>query len=109
MSCELSLATGSPMRRAASYSESQQLSHLIERLRERLGADPLPTPRAVEHLEEVLARLVMRERRLRVLRRLTCTSDLDEHLEAMCDDLERMDAELLEELPGLLERLHGRS
>jgi hypothetical protein len=96
------------MHYAAGYSESRQLTSLIEQLRERLGADPLPNPRMVEQLEEVLSRLVMRNQRLRVLQRLARTSGSREHMEALRDDLERLDTELLEGLPVLLERLHGR-
>ena len=101
-------AAGSPVQHAAGYSESRQLASLIERLREQLGADPLPNPRMVEQLEEVLSRLVMRNQRRRALQRLVLTSGSREHLDALRDDLERLDAELLERLPVLLERLHSR-
>jgi hypothetical protein len=105
MSCELTQVEGSPMKRLAGYSESRQLTHLIERLRERLGADPLPSPPVVEELEEVLTRLVARNQRLRSLQRIARTSGLDTQLDSMRGDLEKLDAELLNELPALLERL----
>ena len=105
MSCEFSHVTGSPVRRLAGYDESWQLTHLIEQLRERLGMDPLPTPPVVEQLEEVLTRLVMRNQRLRALQRIARTNGLDAHLDSMRGDLEKLDAELLQEIPGLLERL----
>lgn len=105
MSCELSQAVGLPMRRLAGYSESWQLTHLIEQLRERLGADPLPSPPVVEKLDEVLTRIVMRNQRLRALQRIARTNGLDTHLDSMRGDLEKLDAELLQELPGLLEHL----
>ena len=105
MSCEISQVTGSPMRRLTGYSESRQLTHLIEQLRERLGADPLPSLPVVEELEEVLTRLVARNQRLRALQRIARTSGLDAHLDSMRGDLEKLDAELLHELPVLLERL----
>lgn len=105
MSCEPPQVADSSTKQLAGYSESQQLTYLIELLRERLGADPLPSPPVVEHLEEVLTRLVMRNQRLRALRRISRTSSLDAHLDSMRGDLEKLDAELLQELPGLLERL----
>ena len=105
MSCELSQVVGAPMKRLTGYSESRQLTHLIELLRERLGTDPLPSPPVVEQLEEVLTRLVMRNQRLRTLQRIARTNGLDAHLDSMRGDLEKLDAELLQELPGLLERL----
>jgi hypothetical protein len=105
MSCEFSQVAGPPMRQLTGYSESRQLTWLIERLRERLGADPLPSPPVVEQLEEVLTRLVMRNQRLRALQRIARTSGLDAHLDSMRGDLEKLDAELLQQLPGLLERL----
>jgi hypothetical protein len=105
MSCELSQVTALPMRRLSGYSESWQLTHLIEELRERLGADPLPSLPVVEQLEEVLTRIVMRNQRLRALQRIARTGGLDEHLDSMRVDLEKLDAELLQQLPGLLQRL----
>lgn len=105
MSCELTQVADLPMKRSAGYNESHQLTHLIERLRERLGADPLPSPPVVEELEEVLARLLARNQRLRALQRISRTSGWDVQLDSMRGDLEKLDAELLQELPGLLERL----
>jgi hypothetical protein len=93
------------MRRLEGYSESWQLTHLIEQLRERLGTDPLPSPPVVEQLEAVLTRIVMRNQRLRALQRIARTSGLDAHLDSMRGELDQLDAELLQELPGLLERL----
>jgi transposase-like protein len=93
------------MKRLTGYNESHQLTHLIERLRERLGADPLPNPPVVEELEEMLARLVARNQRLRALQRIARTSGLDARLDSMRGDLEKLDAQLLQELPALLERM----
>lgn len=93
------------MKRLAGYSESHQLTHLIEQLRERLGADPLPSPPVVEELEEMLTRLVARNQRLRSLQRIARTRGLDPQLDSMRGDLEKLDSELLQELPRLLERL----
>ncbi len=105
MSCEFSQVAGSSIQRLAGYNESRQLTHLIEQLRERLGTDPLPSLPVVEQLEGVLTRLVMRNQRLRTLQRIARTNDLDAHLDAMRGGLEELDAELLRELPSLLERL----
>ncbi|HVG61642.1 MAG TPA: hypothetical protein VNA24_23985 [Hyalangium sp.] len=105
MSCEPTQVAGVPMKRLAGYNESLQLTHLIEQLRERLGADPLPSPPVVEELEEVLTRLVARNQRLRALQRIARTSGLDAKLDSMRGDLEKLEAELLQELPGLLQRL----
>ncbi|WP_224240528.1 hypothetical protein [Hyalangium gracile] len=96
------------MHRTAGYSESWQLTRLIEQLRERLGAETAVNVLPGHQLEEVLSRLVVRNQRLRVLQRLTRTGGTNEHIEAMRNALEQLDAQLLQELPELLERLSAR-
>ncbi len=97
------------MERAAGYSESPELTHLIEQLRERLAMKAEPDPLPDDELEDVLSRLVIRNQRLRVLHRLArkgnVTADSCERLEGMRSSLERLDAQLLQELPLLLQRL----
>lgn len=95
------------MERAAGYSESSELTRLIEQLRERLSvAEPQV---AVGELEEVLSRLVIRNQRLRVLHRLTrkggLNTHVNEHITVMRSSLEQLDAQLLQELPSLLKRM----
>jgi hypothetical protein len=97
------------MHPAVGYSEAAQLTHLIEQLREELGAEPPPNPRMIEPLEGVLSRLVLRNQQLRLLHRLARLGGSLEHMDAMRGSLEALDAELLQELPGLLERLRCRS
>jgi flavorubredoxin len=94
------------MHRAAGYNESRELTRLIEQLRERLGAMPPLSPRLVHQLEEVLSRLVVRNQRLRVLHRLARKGGSDEHIDSIRTALEKLDAELLQELPGVLNRWH---
>lgn len=93
------------MQRAAGYNESWQLTQLIEQLRERLGADLPPSLQVGQQLEEVLGRLLTRNQRLRVLHRLARKGGSNEHIEAMRHSLEQLDAQLLQELPHLLEHL----
>jgi hypothetical protein len=93
------------MQRVAGYNESRQLTQLIEQLRERLGAEPTPRPELGLQLEGVLARLLARNQRLRVLHRLTRSGGSNEHVEAMRGALEQLDAQLLQELPELLAQL----
>src|SRR4051794_33260859 len=93
------------MQRAAGYNESWQLTALIEQLREKLGAEPPPSPELGRQLEEVLTRLVVRNQRLRVLHRLARKGSSNEHIDAMRHALEQLDAQLLQELPGLLQHL----
>lgn len=88
--------------------EAQQLASLVEQLRERLGAEPLPSPQMADQLEDVLGRLVMRNQRWRVLQKLERIGSSAEHIEAIRDVLSRLDAELLRELPVLLEQLRVR-
>lgn len=94
--------------RPSSPSESQQLAILVEQLRERLGSEPLPSPQMAEQLEEVLSRLVMRNQRWRVLQKLERTGSSAEHIEAIRHVLAQLDAELLRQLPVLLEDLRVR-
>jgi hypothetical protein len=56
-------------------------------------------------LDEVLSRLVVRNQRLRVLHRLTRICGSIEHIDAMRNALETVDAELLQRLPSLLANL----
>ncbi|MDY7233176.1 hypothetical protein [Hyalangium rubrum] len=93
------------MQRAAGYNESWELTYLIEQLRERLGAEPPPDASLGGELETVLARLVTRNQRLRVLHRLTRTQGSLEHIHSIRSSLEQLDSQLLRELPALLERL----
>jgi hypothetical protein len=97
----------SRMARVAGYSESFELTRLIEQLRERLSASGQPGQSSAEELEQVLSRLVIRNQRLRVLHRLTRKGGTheNEHVTAMRTALEQLDAQLLEELPALLSRL----
>jgi murein L,D-transpeptidase YcbB/YkuD len=94
--------------RSASHDESQQLAALVEQLRERLGAEPPPSPQVFEQLEDVLSRLVMRNQRWRVLQKLERKGSSSEHIDAIREVLSRLDAELLQELPVLLEHLSVR-
>ncbi|WP_224368511.1 hypothetical protein [Hyalangium versicolor] len=96
------------MQRTMGYNESRQLTLLIEQLRESIGATPSPNPRLDHELEEVLARLLIRNQRLRVLHRLTRRGGSNDHIEAMRHALEQLDEQLLQELPMLLERLQAR-
>jgi hypothetical protein len=94
------------MKRVAGYNESLELTLLIEQLRERLGAEPASSPQLGEQLEEVLTRLLARNQRLRVLHRLTRGNNgSNEHIEAMRSTLEQLDAQLLRQLPDLLQHL----
>ena len=95
------------MHRTAGYSESWELTYLIEQLREVLAAEPLPVGEVVQELEEVLSRLVLRNQRLRVLHRLAKTESANEHATAIRFALEQLDQELQHQLPGLLERLRA--
>jgi hypothetical protein len=62
----------------------------------------------VEQLEAVLARLIMRNQRWRVLQRLERTGGSPEHIVASRESLAQLDTELLQELPLLLEHLRVR-
>jgi hypothetical protein len=94
------------MQRAAGYSESDQLAQLIEQLRERLGAaGSLRQADFSQELEAVLARLLMRNQRLRVLQRMTRECVALERADAIRTAIEQLDAQLLNELPPLLDRL----
>jgi hypothetical protein len=93
------------MQRAAGYTESGRLTQLIEQLRERLGAGSLLQVDSTQELEAVLARLLMRNQRLRVLQRMTRQCVSLESADALRAVIEQLDAQLLQELPPLLERL----
>lgn len=92
------------MQRAAGYTESGRLTQLIEQLRERLGSGLLQVEFNQE-LEAVLARLLMRNQRLRVLQRMTRNCVSLESAAAIRTVIEQLDEQLLRELPPLLERL----
>ena len=98
----------SAFHRASSSGETHRLASLVEQLRERLGAEPLPGPEMAERLEDVLSRLVMRNQRWRVLQKLERTGGTTEHMDSIREVLTRIDTELLEELPALLEHLRVR-
>lgn len=83
----------------------RQLAALVEQLRERLGAEPPPGPHLVEQFEHVLSRLVMRNQRWRVLQRLERMGGAADHMNAIRDVLTKLDTELLQDLPVLLEHL----
>jgi hypothetical protein len=93
------------MQRAAGYNESWQLTELIEQLRERLGADLPPSLQVGQQLEEVLGRLLTRNQRLRVLHRLARKGGANEHIASIRHTVEQLDAQLLQELPQLLQDL----
>lgn len=91
--------------RSAAHDESHRLAILVDQLRERLGSEPPPGPQALDQLEEVLSRLVMRNQRWRVLQKLERSCGSTEHIEAIREVVTKLDAELLQELPVLLEHL----
>jgi hypothetical protein len=93
------------MERLVVYSESAELAGLIEKLRERLGGAHPPEKCFSGELEEVLAQLVTRNQRLRVLHRLARSRRADERVELMRSTLEQLDARLLQHLSALLARL----
>ncbi|MDC0711920.1 hypothetical protein POL68_25860 [Stigmatella sp. ncwal1] len=93
------------MQRAAGYSESGRLTQLVEQLRERLDSEGLLRLDFAQELETVLSRLLMRNQRLRVLQRMTRNCDSLERVDAIRTVIERLDEELLRDLPPLLDRL----
>ncbi|HEX8706033.1 MAG TPA: hypothetical protein VF815_44770 [Myxococcaceae bacterium] len=97
------------MERVAGYTESFELTQLIEQLRERLAVKKQLEQFPARELDDVLSRLVIRNQRLRVLHRLERTCDINEdtgeHIAVMRSSLEQLDAQLLQELPSLLEQL----
>ncbi|MCP3063413.1 hypothetical protein LXT21_32010 [Myxococcus sp. K38C18041901] len=93
------------MSRRAGYEESWDLTYLVEQLRELIGRDLQLDDALGEELEDTLARLVLRNQRLRMLQRMVNAERSAEDLEILRNALEHTDRELLTALPGLLERL----
>ena len=95
------------MHRSVGYTESGELAYLIDQLREQLATEPLEDLALTRELETVLGRLVTRNQRLRVLQRLMRAGGSVEHMAAIREALEQVDAELLRDLPALLEHLRA--
>ncbi|AKF78993.1 hypothetical protein SAMN05443572_114196 [Myxococcus fulvus] len=93
------------MSRRAGYEESWDLTYLVEQLRELISRDLQLDDALAEELEDTLARLVLRNQRLRMLQRMVNAERSAEDLEVLRNALEYTDRELLTGLPGLLERL----
>lgn len=93
------------MSRRAGYEESWDLTYLVEQLRELISRDLQLDDALGEELEDTLARLVLRNQRLRMLQRMVNAERSAEDLEILRNALEYTDRELLTALPGLLERL----
>ncbi|MBZ4399170.1 hypothetical protein OWM54_21245 [Myxococcus sp. MISCRS1] len=95
------------MSRRAGYEESWDLTYLVEQLRELISRDLQLDDALGEELEDTLARLVLRNQRLRMLQRMVNAERSAEDLEILRNALEHTDRELLTALPGLLERLRA--
>ncbi|MBZ4411626.1 hypothetical protein VZQ01_19610 [Myxococcus faecalis] len=95
------------MSRRAGYEESWDLTYLVEQLRELISRDLQLDDALGEELEDTLARLVLRNQRLRMLQRMVNAERSAEDLEILRNALEHTDRELLMALPGLLERLRA--
>ncbi|WP_426734379.1 hypothetical protein [Myxococcus faecalis] len=95
------------MSRRAGYEESWDLTYLVEQLRELISRDLQLDDALGEELEDTLARLVLRNQRLRMLQRMVNAERSAEDLEILRSALEHTDRELLTALPGLLERLRA--
>ncbi|NVJ25444.1 MULTISPECIES: hypothetical protein [Myxococcus] len=93
------------MSRRAGYEESWDLTYLVEQLRELISRDLELDDALAEELEDTLARLVLRNQRLRGLQRMVNAERDAEDLEVLRNALEHTDRELLAHLPRLLERL----
>ena len=79
----------------------------VEQLRELISRDLQLDDALGEELEDTLARLVLRNQRLRMLQRMVNAERSAEDLEILRNALEHTDRELLTALPGLLERLRA--
>lgn len=95
------------MSRRAGYEESWDLTYLVEQLRELVGQELRMDDALANDLEATLARLVLRNQRLRGLQRMQYADRTPEDLATLRDALEAMDRELLGTLPGLLDRLRA--
>lgn len=93
------------MSRRAGYEESWDLTYLVEQLRELISRDLELDDALAEELEDTLARLVLRNQRLRGLQRMVNAERDAEDLEVLRNALEHTDRELLDRLPRLLDRL----
>ncbi|RKG65052.1 hypothetical protein D7W79_38335 [Corallococcus exercitus] len=95
------------MPRRAGYEESWELTYRVEQLRELVGQELRLDAELAEELDDTLARLVMRNQRLRALHRMVSAEREPEDLVMLRAALEDMDRQLLQDLPGLLERLRA--
>ncbi|WP_367616626.1 hypothetical protein [Corallococcus exercitus] len=93
--------------RRAGYEESWELTYRVEQLRELVGQELHLDAGLAEELDDTLARLVMRNQRLRSLHRMVSAEREPEDLVMLRAALEDMDRQLLQDLPGLLERLRA--
>ncbi|WP_244222203.1 hypothetical protein [Corallococcus exercitus] len=93
--------------RRAGYEESWELTYRVEQLRELVGQELRLDAELAEELDDTLARLVMRNQRLRALHRMVSAEREPEDLVMLRAALEDMDRQLLQDLPGLLERLRA--
>ncbi|WP_404367067.1 hypothetical protein ACIHQR_00370 [Corallococcus coralloides] len=98
---------GQMLPRRAGYEESWELTYRVEQLRELVGQELHLDPALAEELDDTLARLVQRNQRLRGLQRMMATDREPEDLVMHRAALEDLDRQLLQELPGLLERLRA--
>ncbi|MFB1480486.1 hypothetical protein [Corallococcus sp. RDP092CA] len=98
---------GQMVPRRAGYEESWELTYRVEQLRELVGQELHLDAALSEELDDILARLVMRNQRLRGLQRMVSAEREPEDLALHRAALEAMDRQLLQELPGLLERLRA--
>ncbi|NBD12855.1 hypothetical protein FOF48_30695 [Corallococcus sp. Z5C101001] len=95
------------MPRRAGYEESWELTYRVEQLRELVGQELRLDAALAEELEDTLARLVQRNQRLRGLHRMVSAEREPEDLVMFRAALEDLDRRLLEDLPGLLDRLRA--
>ncbi|CAM4325434.1 hypothetical protein G4177_29205 [Corallococcus sp. ZKHCc1 1396] len=95
------------MPRRAGYEESWEFTYRVEQLRELVGQELRLDPELADELEDTLARLVQRNLRLRGLQRMVSAEREPEDLVMFRDALEDLDRQLLQDLPGLLDRLRA--
>ncbi|WP_347402546.1 hypothetical protein [Corallococcus macrosporus] len=98
---------GQMVPRRAGYEESWELTYRVEQLRELVGHELRLDAGLAAELDDTLARLVMRNQRLRALQRMVSAEREPEDLVMLRAALEDMDRQLLQELPGLLDRLRA--